>query len=487
MIEEKAQSLNGLEHEDVEWYRQRITDLEAELREVRSLLRLSDDTASNKKFTNNSSEACENFDQEVILDILDQKQQRNDKEHSEVTSLSVDSIERYSRQLLLENGFGVEGQLVLLNSAVLVVGAGGIGSSALLYLGAFGVGRIGIIDFDRVEMSNLHRQVIHTNEGVGSFKAESARKAIIAINPTIECSSLNILLTADNAMDVISDYDVVIDASDNPVTRYLVNDACILLRKPLISGSALGVEGQFTVHNYKNGPCYRCLYPKPSLSAGCVSCSDAGVLGPVPGLIGILQAIETVKVLTGLGTTMHDRILIYDGLQCSFRSIKKPPKQPKCPVCSKENSTIHTMEDCHKNLVNSRGPSVSPLCLFSANSTERDRLDVTCLDYKEQIIDLNIPHVLLDVRAKRQFDLCALNQAINIPLSNLVDKLDVIETLSDGTKPIYCICRRGIASAEATRILSQAILSRPKIHSVRNIRGGLAAWQQDVDNRFPKY
>jgi adenylyltransferase/sulfurtransferase len=215
--------------------------------------------------------------------------------------LSPQQIERYSRQLLISGGFGVEGQLKLLQSSVLIVGAGGIGSTVILYLAASGVGKMTIIDFDEVDVSNLHRQVIHKSCDVGMNKAESACRAVKALNPSIECNVVKMPLTNRNALELVSEHDCVIDASDNPQTRYTINDACVIGGKPLVSGSAMGFEGQLTVYNYKGGPCYRCLYPKPNVSEGCKTCADNGVLGPVPGIIGILQAMETLKIITDYG------------------------------------------------------------------------------------------------------------------------------------------------------------------------------------------
>lgn len=218
-----------------------------------------------------------------------------------LTHLSRDQIGRYSRQLLLQDGFGVQGQLKLLSSSVLIIGAGGIGSTAIMYLAACGVGRLTIVDFDEVDISNLHRQVIHKSKDVGMNKAESACRAAKDLNPTIECCVIRTPLNYDNALDLVSKHSCVVDASDNPKTRLLVNDSCVLANRPLISGSAVGTEGQLTVYNFNGGSCYRCLYPNPSASEGCKTCADNGVLGPVPGLIGVLQALETMKVITGVG------------------------------------------------------------------------------------------------------------------------------------------------------------------------------------------
>lgn len=404
-----------------------------------------------------------------------------------ISILSPGDIERYSRQLLLHDGFGVIGQCKLLSSSALVVGAGGIGSTVLLYLAASGIGRLSIIDFDKVDMSNLHRQIIHSEASVGVNKAVSACRSVKMLNPTIECVALETALTHENALEIISQHDVIIDASDNPRTRYLINDACVLAGKPLISGSAMGTEGQLTVYNYAGGPCYRCLYPKPNAAEGCKSCSDNGVLGPVPGLIGVLQALEVIKVLTGVGATMHDRMLMYDSLSCSFMSIKKPPKSRTCPVCS-QAASISSMQDSNNVCDLVRGPN-GPVdknvkVTNHVASLIPSHLQISCQEYKV-IRDLGTPHILLDVRVHQQYDMCSLEGAINIPLASLSKSLGVVESF--GPKPIYCICRRGIFSLEATRVLLDAMVGGLKIHSVKNISGGLSVWASEVDTSFPKY
>ena len=399
----------------------------------------------------------------------------------QVETLTKDHIERYSRQLLLTEGFGVPGQLKLLSSSVLVVGAGGIGSTVLLYLAAAGVGNITIIDYDKVEASNLHRQVIHDEHRVGMNKAVSARLTLLKLNPTIRCQALDIRLTHENVLELVRNSNCVVDASDNPKTRYLINDACVLAGKPLVSGSALGTEGQLTVYNWLDGCCYRCLYPKAAASAGCASCSDAGVLGPVPGLIGVLQATETIKVLTGFGATMHDRLLMYNSSACSFYTIKKPKRSSKCPVCG-PNATIQKMADSESELKEARGPMANEESC--ARTILPSGVSISCSDFWN-IRQQGIPHVLLDVRVAQQFEMCALDGAINIPLANLQNELDRVAELSGGQKVVYCICRRGIASAEATKLLLDA--ARSGIHSVRNVTGGLTAWHDQVDGSFPKY
>lgn len=402
------------------------------------------------------------------------------------SGLTKGQIERYCRQLLVTEGFGVTGQQKLLASSVLVVGAGGIGSTALFYLSAAGIGKISVIDYDCVETSNLHRQVIHKDCNVGFNKAQSACQAMKALNPSIEVEALVDPLTHHNAYDLVRKSTCVVDASDNPRTRYLINDACVLSGVPLISGSAVGVEGQLSVYNLKNGPCYRCLYPRREASSGCHTCSDAGVLGPVPGLIGVLQAMEAIKVITGVGETMHDRFLMYDALQSSFFTVKKPPKNPSCPVCGVQ-PLITTIQDSNIDLIYTRGPQgIGSGSSLSVTTDLPADTEISCREF-EQVRSSGVDHVLLDVRVPKQYELCSLPHAVNIPLGLLREQISKIEILSGGTKPIYCICRRGIASREALRILIEERKVRPKIHSVYHVRGGLTAWAVEVDNIFPKY
>ena len=401
--------------------------------------------------------------------------------------LEPEQIERYSRQLLLHQGFGVEGQSKLLKSSVLVVGAGGIGSTVILYLAASGIGNLSVVDFDEVDVSNLHRQVIHKTNDVGLNKAESARRAVQDLNPTVSFKVINEPLTVSNAFELISSSDCVVDATDNPQTRYIINDACVLSGTPLVSGSAMGLEGQLSVYNYKGGPCYRCLYPKPNLKEGSKSCSDNGVLGPVPGLIGILQAVETIKIITGAGDVLSDRLLMYDSSECSFIRIKKPPKQQKCPV-SGTNPTITSMEESFAASEKARGPSCSAMIMSREEIS--DSMQISCEEY-DRVRHAGEDHILLDVRVKEQYDLVALPGAINIPLPSILQslpqKMNEISNLADGSKPIYCICRRGIASVTATNIISKAANEYPNLSSVKNVTGGLNSWRSKVDETFPKY
>lgn len=435
----------------------RIKILEEENRILRSALQMQSEFFS-------CSQSSEQF--LPTLDVL--------------SELSADHVERYSRQMITADGFGVGGQKKLLSSAVLVIGAGGIGSTAIPYLAAAGVGRIGIVDFDTVDISNLHRQVIHKTADIGMNKAVSACHAVRSLNPMCEVYSYETDLNHGNALPLVQNFDCVVDCSDNPKTRYLVNDACVLAEKPLISASAIGTEGQVTVYNFQGAPCYRCLYPTPNAAGGCRTCVDAGVLGPVPGLVGILQATETLKVLTGSGTTMKGHLLMYNAMDCSFLKIVKPPKQTKCRVCGPD-ATILSMEASNASLLHAQGPMQT-----IARPSLPSESNITCIEYS-RVREDKVPHILVDVRTKLQFEMCALEKAVHIPLSSLSQQLDQIEKLSGGTKPVYCICRRGVDSVEATRILDAAKLSHPNIHSAKNVAGGLVSWRKEVDTSFPKY
>ena len=492
-----------------------------------------------------------------------------------VLSLTPDQITRYSRQLLLNDGFGIVGQCKLLSSSILVIGAGGIGSTVLLYLAAVGVGHITVVDYDTIEMSNLHRQIIYkdvnatskkkkknkksntttTNKGhkvasdeemrrrgmLNNNKAISAKYAMLELNPTLSCTALTIAITATNALDLISKHDAIVDASDNPQTRYIMNDACILANKPLVSGSAMGTEGQLTVYNYQptatatatadsdnvtptssaennndNGggrgilcstkqqqqrtACYRCLYPKSTTTDGCKSCSDNGVLGMVPGVIGILQAVEVIKILTDIGHVMHDQLVMYDSLHGTFMNIKKPPPRINCAICSIA-ATITTMEESEQSLLSVRGPSVSSSSTTLIPSTTTCPLgdsggggtanvqSISCIEYNNNVRNIGQPHILLDVRVPRQYEMCSLDGSINLPLEELESQLDTtVGGLSHGQLPIYCLCRRGIASVAATRIIQNSINDgNAAIHSVYNITGGLHSWVETVDSDFPEY
>uniref|UniRef100_A0A8W7PPE1 THIF-type NAD/FAD binding fold domain-containing protein n=1 Tax=Anopheles coluzzii TaxID=1518534 RepID=A0A8W7PPE1_ANOCL len=248
-----------------------------------------------------------------------------------ITKLNNDEIARYSRQIILSE-IGVQGQLKLKKASVLVVGAGGLGCPAALYLAGAGIGRIGVLDYDEVELTNLHRQLLHTEATVGLTKVTSVQSYLEQLNSQIEIETHHAQLTSENALALLEPYDVVVDATDNVATRYLLNDACVLLRKPLVSGSALQLEGQLTVYNYRGGPCYRCLFPTPPPPESVTNCGDGGVLGAITGVIGALQALETIKIILSNEGVLAGRLLLFDGQQSAFRNLKLRPKKPTCAL-----------------------------------------------------------------------------------------------------------------------------------------------------------
>ena len=411
-----------------------------------------------------------------------------------MTSLTNPQITRYSRQLLLKDGFGPPGQLKLLSSTVTVVGAGGLASTVLLYLAGAGVKSIHIVDFDIVDVSNLHRQIIHTTMASGKSKAQSAKTAVLALNPEIEVTLHEVQLSHENALSILSPASVVVDASDNPKTRYLISDACCLLKKPLVSGSAMGTEGQLTVYNYDDGPCYRCLYPNPDKAGSCKSCSDNGVLGPVPGLIGTLQATECIKIITGVGEVMSRKLLMYSALHCDnmFKTFKLPGKRELCAACGSGSS--FTIEQSKILCEGMRGPTGAGAGAGagagtgtgtgtgtggSSNTTIGDD-EISCSSYATNFALK--PHILIDVRPRTQFSLCKLENAINIPL----DELSANDVENDGLLPIVFLCKRGISSLKAVAILRERRggLTTPIIVSMH---GGLEQWKVEVDQDFPTY
>ncbi|KAF8936073.1 hypothetical protein BGZ58_004634 [Dissophora ornata] len=336
-----------------------------------------------------------------------------------VAKLTNPEIARYGRQLILP-GFGIQGQTDLRNCSMLVVGAGGLGSSCALYLGGSGVGRIGIVDHDTVDISNLHRQVIHNEARQGMSKAQSAALSIRLLNPHTQVVVHDIVLDSSNAQPIINAYDIVIDATDNVATRYLLNDACVLGKKPLVSGSALRLDGQLTIYNYRGGPCYRCLFPTPPPSETVTNCSDGGVLGVVPGIVGCLQALEAIKIATGMNALDPPSMTLFSANSPTmFRTVKLRKRKADCVVCG-DSPTITALID----YVRFCGSSATDktLDLFLIPFQER----LTCEMYKK-ICDENVPHLLLDVRERVQFDICSLPSSFNIPLKDLPEQVDLVK------------------------------------------------------------
>ncbi|GAB2277759.1 Adenylyltransferase and sulfurtransferase MOCS3 [Dionaea muscipula] len=404
---------------------------------------------------------------------------------SSTHNLPSDAIYRYSRHLLLPS-FGVQGQWNLLKSAVLVVGAGGLGSPALLYLAACGVGRIGIVDHDVVELNNMHRQIIHTEAYIGRSKVESAAAACRSMNSSVEIVEYKEALRTSNALEIFSKYDVIVDATDNVPSRYMINDCCVVLGKPLVSGAALGLEGQLTVYNYNGGPCYRCLFPSPPPMTTCQRCSDSGVLGVVPGVIGTLQALEAIKIASGIGEPLSKRMLLFDALSGHIRMVKIRGRSLRCKVCGEKSAftPAYFQEFDYEKFTESPLSTAPPkLNLLGPESR------VSSKEYHEKVLR-NEAHVLIDVRPAHHFSIVSLPRSLNVPLSSLESRLPEISAAlnaeeartSDSGIQLYVMCRRGNDSQRAVKLLHEKGFC-----SAKDIIGGLESWARDVDHNFPAY
>ncbi|KAI5333825.1 hypothetical protein L3X38_023957 [Prunus dulcis] len=402
--------------------------------------------------------------------------------------LSPQMIYRYSRHLLLP-AFGVQGQSKLLKSSVLVVGAGGLGSPALLYLAACGVGRLGIVDHDVVELNNMHRQIIHTEGFIGQPKVRSAATACRSINSTIQVVEYQEPLRTSNALEILSKYDIIVDATDNAPSRYMISDCCVVLGKPLVSGAAVGLEGQLTVFNYNDGPCYRCLFPTPPPATACQRCSDSGVLGVVPGVIGCLQALEAIKIASEIGEALSERMLLFDALSGRIRIVKIRGRSLQCVACG-ENAPFSKQQfqefDYEKFTQSPLTPLPLKLKLLQADSR------INTKEYKEKLVS-GEAHVLIDVRPEHHFKIVSLPNSLNIPLPSLESRLPEISSAlkekeeHQGTDTgsggrLYVICRRGNDSQRAVQFLHKMGFT-----SARDIIGGLEGWAHDVDPNVPTY
>ncbi|MGA9839682.1 MAG: molybdopterin-synthase adenylyltransferase MoeB [Thermoplasmata archaeon] len=380
-------------------------------------------------------------------------------------TLSRDELRRYSRHLLLPE-VGVAGQKRLRRSKVLLVGAGGLGAPTALYLAAAGVGEIGVVDFDEVDLSNLQRQVLYTTSDLGRPKLDAAKDRLEALNPEVRVVPISGRLTSENALETIRRFDVVVDGTDNFPTRYLVNDACVLLGKPNVYGSIYRFEGQASVFDARTGPCYRCLYPEPPPPDLVPSCAEAGVLGVLPGLIGIIQATETVKLLLGTGEPLVGRLLLYDALAMRFRELKLR-KNPSCVICSPNAP--------QKGLVDY--PAFCGVPAAAANIAGDGLPEVSPETLRDELASSD-PPMLLDVREPNEWDIVHLEGAHLIPRGELPDRLNELT----GARRLVVYCRTGGRSSQATRLLLDLGFS-----NVRNLTGGITAWAQKVDPSLPTY
>ncbi|MCG8607672.1 molybdopterin-synthase adenylyltransferase MoeB [bacterium] len=378
---------------------------------------------------------------------------------------SKEEVERYSRHLIMPE-VAMVGQKKLKQAKVLLVGMGGLGSPLSLYLAAAGVGRIGIVDFDVVDFTNLQRQVIYSTDMVGRSKLASAEERLKGINPHIQIDKHDARLTSENALDIFRDYDIVVDGTDNFPTRYLVNDACVLLDKPNVYGSIFRFEGQVSVFYAKEGPCYRCLYPEPPPPGLVPSCAEGGVLGILPGTIGLMQATETVKLIIDKGEPLIGRLLLYDALAMKYRELKLR-KDPNCPICG-EKPTVHELID-YEEFCGIRGEEEK------VELAPELEISVTELDER---VRKGEDIFILDVREPHEVEICRIANSKLIPLNELSTRLLELDRSSD----IVVHCRSGVRSARALKLLKQSGFEK-----VKNLKGGILAWAEEVDSSLPKY
>jgi len=380
---------------------------------------------------------------------------------------SNDEIARYSRHLIMPE-VTLEGQKRLKAASILCIGTGGLGSPIALYLAAAGIGRMGLVDGDVVDFSNLQRQILHGTKDVGRKKLNSARDRIREINPNVQLDLYDTFFTSANAEELVGDYDIVVDGTDNFPTRYLSNDICVFLKKPNVYGSIFRFEGQCSVFApHLGGPCYRCMFPEPPPPGMVPSCAEGGVLGVLPGIIGVLQAIEAIKLLVGIGEPLIGRLVAFDALKLKFREFKLR-RDPKCPVCG-ENPTITELIDYEQ------------FCgipqAAAAEAAETPIPVMTVLELKQKL-DNGDKFLLLDVREPFEWDICHLDRAKLIPLGQLPSRMSELDSADD----IVIHCKSGGRSAKAVRLLQEAGFS--KLH---NVEGGITAWAEQVDPTVPKY
>jgi sulfur-carrier protein adenylyltransferase/sulfurtransferase len=383
----------------------------------------------------------------------------------EAEDLTRDEVQRYSRHLIMPE-VGVEGQRKLKAARVLCVGAGGLGAPASMYLAAAGVGTLGLVDFDVVDASNLHRQIIYGTPDVGKTKLEASRQRLQAMNSGVKVVTHEVALTSKNAMDVLKDYDVILDGTDNFQTRYLVNDACVLLGKPNAYGSIFRFDGQASVFAVKGGPCYRCLYPEPPPPGLVPSCAEGGVLGVLPGVIGIIQATEAIKLILGAGQPLVGRLLLYDALQMRFRELKLR-RDPECPACG-DHPTIHELIDYDQFC------GVVPA---QAQPAGGGVPEITVQELKGKL-DRGDDVYLLDVREPNEYQICRIEGSTLIPLGELASRTAEL----DRNREMVVHCKMGGRSAKAVALLQERGFTR-----ARNLKGGILEWIDRVDPSQSKY
>ena len=380
-------------------------------------------------------------------------------------NLSREEIYRYSRHLIMPE-VGLEGQEKLKASKVLCIGTGGLGSPIGLYLAAAGVGNLGLVDFDVIDITNLQRQVAFTTADVGKSKVETTKERLQALNPFIQVTAYNTRLISENAMEILREYDIVVDGTDNFATRYLVNDACVLLGKPLVYGSIYQFDGQVSVFDAKRGPCYRCLYASPPPPGMVPSCAEGGVLGVLPAVIGSLQATEAVKLVIGKGDPLIGKLLLFNALEMSFRTLKLR-KNPECPICG-PNPTIKALID-YEEFCGLRGVEVQKKTVQDDEMTSEDL---------KKILDEKKPVILLDIREPYEAEICTLTPSKLIPLGSLLENLNQLDTASK----YVVFCRTGNRSRQALDFLKTAGFQK-----VKHLKGGIMDWAEKIDPSLSRY
>jgi len=380
-------------------------------------------------------------------------------------TLSKEEIMRYSRHLIMPE-VGMDGQLKLKQAKVLCIGTGGLGAPLGLYLAAAGVGRIGLVDFDSVDLTNLQRQILFGTDDIGRPKIEAATDRLRNLNPDIQIDRFETRLTSENALDILKNYDIVVDGTDNFPTRYLVNDACVILGKPNVYGSIFRFEGQITIFGAPGGPCYRCLYPEPPPPGLVPSCAEGGVLGVLPGIVGAIQAAETLKLIIGKGEPLIGRLLLFDALAMRFRELKLR-KNPECPACGGD-PTITKLID-YAEFCGVRGEE-------AVSAAQTTVPEIAPRELKSRM-DRGDELFILDVREPHEYQICNLGGHL-IPLGELSRRVNEL----DSSREIVAHCRSGKRSAEAVEFLRSA-----GFRKVLNLKGGILAWSDEVDPSVPKY
>lgn len=382
-------------------------------------------------------------------------------------ALTVDEVRRYSRHLIIPD-VAMAGQQRLMNAKVLCVGAGGLGSPALMYLAAAGIGTLGIVEFDTVDESNLQRQIIHGQSDIGKSKAQSAKEKISEINPYVNVVTHEVRLDVTNVKEIFSQYDIIVDGTDNFATRYLVNDACVLLKKPYVWGSIYRFDGQASVFWAEYGPCYRCLYPEPPPPGMVPSCAEGGVLGVLCATIGSIQTTEAIKVITGVGEPLIGSLMIYDALEMSFRKVKIR-KDPNCPLCSEKPTQTELL------------PDYEAFCGVLSDAAEVAVKDstISVAELKSKI-DKNESFYLIDVREPSEFEIVRIPGSHLIPKQGFLDGTALADLPQD--KPIILHCKSGVRSAECLAILKGAGFA-----DASHVSGGVIAWAKQIDTTLPVY